>query len=65
MFGRMFWVAGDAAEGWEKKIEVVDPDPVRFTFFNLTYFLLISILASHNMDCAGGLGNEFAGWGPE
>ena len=30
MFGRMFWAAGDAAEaGWEKKIEVVDPDPVR------------------------------------
>lgn len=29
MFGRMFWVAGDAAEGWEKKIQVVDPDPVR------------------------------------
>lgn len=28
MFGRMFWVAGDAAEGWEKKIVVVDPDPV-------------------------------------
>jgi 20S proteasome subunit alpha 6 len=29
MFGRMFWVAGDAAEeGWEKKIEVKDPDPV-------------------------------------
>ena len=28
MFGRMFWVAGDAAEGWEKKIEVRDPDPV-------------------------------------
>lgn len=27
MFGRMFWVAGDAAEGWEKKIEVADPDP--------------------------------------
>ncbi|KAF5393885.1 hypothetical protein D9757_000284 [Collybiopsis confluens] len=27
MFGRMFWVAGDAAEGWEKKITVVDPDP--------------------------------------
>ncbi|OCH95855.1 hypothetical protein OBBRIDRAFT_883479 [Obba rivulosa] len=27
MFGRMFWVAGDAADGWEKKIEVVDPDP--------------------------------------
>jgi hypothetical protein len=28
MFGRMFWVAGDAADGWEKRIEVVDPDPV-------------------------------------
>lgn len=27
MFGRMFWVAGEAAEGWEKKIQVVDPDP--------------------------------------
>ncbi|OAX43076.1 hypothetical protein K503DRAFT_766174 [Rhizopogon vinicolor AM-OR11-026] len=27
MFGRMFWVAGDAADGWEKKISVVDPDP--------------------------------------
>ncbi|EKM59603.1 uncharacterized protein PHACADRAFT_181595 [Phanerochaete carnosa HHB-10118-sp] len=27
MFGRMFWVAGEAADGWEKKIEVVDPDP--------------------------------------
>ncbi|KAG6833825.1 hypothetical protein H0H87_011759 [Tephrocybe sp. NHM501043] len=32
MFGRMFWVAGDAAEGWEKKLQVVDPDPVRTTF---------------------------------
>lgn len=29
MFGRMFWVAGDAAAGWEKKVEVIDPDPVR------------------------------------
>lgn len=27
MFGRMFWVAGDAADGWEKKIAVADPDP--------------------------------------
>ncbi|GLB33500.1 hypothetical protein LshimejAT787_0103840 [Lyophyllum shimeji] len=27
MFGRMFWVAGEAAEGWEKKIQVLDPDP--------------------------------------
>lgn len=30
MFGRMFWLARDAAGGWEKKIEVVDPDPVSF-----------------------------------
>jgi 20S proteasome subunit alpha 6 len=30
MFGRMFWVAGDAADGWERKIEVVDPDPVSY-----------------------------------
>lgn len=30
MFGGRFWAAGDAAsDGWEKKIEVVDPDPVR------------------------------------
>jgi 20S proteasome subunit alpha 6 len=35
MFGRMFWVAGDAAEGWEKKIHVVDPDPVRFIYNKL------------------------------
>lgn len=27
IFGRMFWVTGDAADGWEKKIEVTDPDP--------------------------------------
>lgn len=31
MFGRMFWVAGDAADGWERRIEVADPDPVRTT----------------------------------
>ena len=30
MFGGRFWAAGDAAsDSWEKKIEVVDPDPVR------------------------------------
>ncbi|KAK7061459.1 proteasome subunit alpha type 1 [Favolaschia claudopus] len=27
LFGRMFWFAGDAAESWEKKIVVSDPDP--------------------------------------
>ncbi|KAI9433300.1 hypothetical protein H4582DRAFT_1988316 [Lactarius indigo] len=26
MFGRMFWVTGDA-DGWEKKVQVSDPDP--------------------------------------
>jgi len=31
MFGRMFWASGEsAADGWEKKIGVIDPDPVRF-----------------------------------
>jgi hypothetical protein len=33
MFGRMFWVAGDAADGWEKRIHVVDPDPVYISNF--------------------------------
>ena len=28
MFGRMFWVAGGADNGWEKRIVVMDPDPV-------------------------------------
>jgi hypothetical protein len=40
MFGRMFWVAGDAAEGWEKKIQVVDPDPVRYNIALRWYFPL-------------------------
>ena len=35
MFGRMFWVAGDASDGWEKKIHVVDPDPVWFIYIKL------------------------------
>ena len=30
MFGRMFWFSRDGAGGWEKKLEVVDPDPVSF-----------------------------------
>lgn len=44
MFGRMFWVAGDAAEGWEKKISVVDPDPVSTLWRSLT-----SNVAHHNL----------------
>jgi hypothetical protein len=29
-FGRMIWFAGDVADGWEKKVEVADPDPESF-----------------------------------
>jgi hypothetical protein len=43
----MFWVSGDAADGWEKRIHVVDPDPVYISKFisvdcDLTFFLLYS-----------------------
>lgn len=41
MFGRMFWVAGDAADGWEKKIAVVDPDPVRSHYLDRSLTLTI------------------------
>lgn len=44
MFGRMFWVAGEAADGWEKKIEVADPDPVRF--FPDDLFLILTLSQS-------------------
>ena len=30
MFGGRFWVAGEAI-GWEKKIEVIGPEPVRIS----------------------------------
>jgi hypothetical protein len=51
MFGRMFWVAGEAAEGWEKKIQVVDPDPVR-SYALLFYPFLTTFfhVASNNLD---------------
>lgn len=32
IFGGRFWAAGDAADGWERRIEVADPDPVRSSF---------------------------------
>lgn len=38
MFGRMFWVAGDAADGWERRAEIVDPDPVRMFSSDVTIF---------------------------
>ena len=49
-FGRMFWVAGDASEGWEKKIEVVDP---AVSFYCLQRGLFVDAsLAAHDMDDA-------------
>jgi 20S proteasome subunit alpha 6 len=58
IFGRMFWVAGDAADGWERRIEIVDPDPVRA----LRVFIISSIdecLAdAHNMDRSRRVGNK-------
>ena len=36
MFGRMFWFTRDAAGSWERKIEVVDPDPVSFCLCFIT-----------------------------
>ena len=44
MFGRMFWVAGDAADGWERRVEVVDPDPVR------VFSSVVTISFSHTHD---------------
>lgn len=66
MFGRMFWVAGDAAEGWEKKIHVVDPDPVWFIYIKLfaLYSTLFS-LAPDNLDSSGWLVHKFPGRRPE
>ncbi|CAL1706821.1 unnamed protein product [Somion occarium] len=51
MFGRMFWAAGDAADGWEKKIEVADPDPVRCPqSFPKFYILTCVYIASNYLD---------------
>ena len=44
ILGRMFWAAGDAAEGWEKKIQVVDPDPVCLIFSFLLSKLMLLLL---------------------
>lgn len=46
MFGRMFWVAGDAADGWEQKIEVVDPDPVSYSVAFILNLLKLYIYIS-------------------
>lgn len=49
MFGRMFWVAGDAAGGWERKIEVADPDPVCVFPFTIHTFPTL-FTGSYNLD---------------
>jgi 20S proteasome subunit alpha 6 len=50
ILGRMFWAAGDAAEGWEKKIQVVDPDPVclKSTFSSFKSDAIV--VATDNLD---------------
>lgn len=61
MFGRMFWVAGDAAEGWEKKIHVVDPDPVWFIYHIIIASIQHFSLAPDNLDSSGWLVYKFSG----
>ena len=58
MFGRMFWVAGDAAEGWEKKIQVVDPDPVSLHIAHKIASTDPITVAANNLDCTRWLGYE-------
>lgn len=60
MFGRMFWVAGDAAEGWEKKIVVVDPDPVSIILLLLSSLSCLMTLATNYLDCPRRLGSKFS-----
>jgi 20S proteasome subunit alpha 6 len=55
MFGGRFWVAGDAV-GWEKKIEVRYPDPVRRSLLHLLPFSNLSPrLPPSNRCCRVGL----------
>jgi hypothetical protein len=60
MFGGRFWVAGDAADGWEKKIVVVDPDPVSFWKPQLS--IANQNIATYYLDAIRGLGSQFASW---
>lgn len=59
MFGRMFWVAGDAAESWDKKIQVVDPDPVSLHRAQKSACTNPIIVATDNLDCSRWMGHEF------
>lgn len=55
MFGRMFWVAGEAADGWEKKIQMVDPDPV-CTSLMVSFFGSDFVPAPDHLDSSRGSG---------
>ncbi len=62
MFGRMMWLAGDVAGGWENKIDVVDPDPVSF-YLCVASGKLIPLTkpyaGAHDLDRIRRLGGEF------
>lgn len=60
MFGRMFWTTGDA-DGWEKKIDVVDPDPVRVSN-SLQTLDIKNFKGSDDMDDPRRLGDERKRW---
>lgn len=64
MFGRMFWVAGEAADGWERKIEVADPDPVCVLPIDFHFFSTFST-GSYDLDCSRGLGGQLASGCPD
>jgi 20S proteasome subunit alpha 6 len=50
ILGRMFWAAGDAAEGWEQKIQVVDPDPVCLKSFSSSFGSDAIVVATDHLD---------------
>ena len=66
MFGRMFWFARDAAGSWERKIEVVDPDPVSFCLCFIASKkhgrLTKPCTGAHDLDCSGWLGGQLHCW---
>lgn len=65
MFGRMFWVAGDAADGWERRIEVADPDPVRTTDRAVPLIHIptnVPIAGTDDLDGSRVLGEQLEHW---
>jgi hypothetical protein len=61
MFGRMFWGA-ETSNGWEKKIEVVDPDPVRDILSSVLIIVTQYAIGSHHPNCSRWLGNTWQCW---